>query len=121
MYSFNFPEMLRSNTSILVEDKEAVKSNIILLLNSERKTLFGDPYYGTALKQVLFEQSNTIIVDLIIDELYMSLQTFIPQIFLERKQIEIFTDGTDMFAKIAYTYILDNTSDMFAIKLTESE
>ena len=64
MYSFAWPDMFNSATSKLSKDKEAIRSNFRLLLNSERLSLFGDPYFGTKLKQFIFEQNNTIIVDL---------------------------------------------------------
>ncbi len=121
MYSFNFPNMLGNTTSKLLEDKKAVKSNLLLLLSAERETLFGDPYFGSELKQVLFEQSTSLVVDLLIDEIYTAIITFIPQVFIERKNIEVYTDDRDLYASISYTYKLDNTSDLYVINLTNSE
>lgn len=120
MYSFAFPTMLGSNTAKLVKDKEAVKSNLFLVLASERKSLFGDPYFGTALKRALFEQQNSLIVDLIIDEIYTSIIDFVPQVFLNRSDITIWNDHTDLFAEIRYVYMPDNTSDLYIIKLTDN-
>ena len=54
MYSFAFPNMLSSTQANLISDKEAVKSNLKLLLSSERLSLFGDPYFGSRLKRALF-------------------------------------------------------------------
>ena len=48
--------LLVSDTS---ENKAAIKSNIKLLLSSNKQTLFGDPYYGTSLDQLLFEPYST--------------------------------------------------------------
>lgn len=121
MYSFNFPSMLGSVTSKLLHDKDAIRSNVILLLQSERKTLFGDPYFGSRLKRMLFEQSNSVVVDLVIDELYTTLTTFIPQIFLTRKDITLTCDGTDIYAAVRYTYVLDNTVDLYTINLTATD
>ena len=59
IHSFNFPNMLGSNSTNIITDKDAIKSNLRLLLASERTSLFGDPYFGTALKQPIFEQSNS--------------------------------------------------------------
>jgi len=121
MYSFNFPDMLSSVTARLLPDKEAVKSNMRLVLMSEQETLFGDPYFGSTLKKSLFEQSNSIVVDLVIDKIYTTLITFIPQIFLTRKSIKITSDRTDLYAHIEYWYRFDNTSDLYVIKLTSSD
>lgn len=121
MYSFGFPNMLNGVTSNILEDKEAVKSNLVLMLNIERMSLFGDPYFGTSLKKIIFEQPNSIIVDLVIDEIYTTIITFIPQIFVTRKDISITTNGTDVFASISCTYRFDNTSDLYVINLTNFE
>lgn len=120
MYSFAFPRMLNSTTANLLKDKDAIRSNMILLLSSERDTLFGDPYYGAELKKYIFEQSNAIVPDLLIDELYTTIKTFMPQVFLTRKDIDVYVVKTTLYADIKYYYIIDNTSDLFTIKLTES-
>lgn len=121
MYSFNFPDMFNSTTSILLADKQAVKSNIRLLFGCEKKELFGDPYFGMLLKQAIFAQSNSVIVDLLIDEIYVSLITYIPQIYIKRENIEITTDKINLYANIKYTYVADNTADLYTIKLTSYE
>lgn len=122
MNSFAWPNIFSSNnidTNVL-EDKAAIKSNLLLLLNSERSSLFGDPYFGTALKQVLFQPNNNIIVDLIIDELYTTICTYIPQLYLTRNDIKIEINKIDVLATVNVTYRLDNTSDLYFINLTNN-
>lgn len=119
MYSFSFPKMLNSSTANIIKDKEAIRCNMVLLLSSERETLFGDPYYGAQLKKYLFQQSGSIVVDLLIDELYTTIKTFMPQVYIVRKNIEVYVSKTALYADIKYTYMMDNTSDLFTIKLTE--
>ena len=121
MYSFNFPSMLSSVTSRLLSDKDAVRSNVLLLLQSERNTLFGDPYFGTQLKRLLFEQSSNIVADIVIDELYTSLVEFIPQIRISRNDITVTSNGTDIFATVRYVYVMDNTVDLYTINLTDTD
>lgn len=120
MYSFAFPQMLNSTTANLLKDKDAIRSNMILLLSSERDTLFGDPYYGAQLKKYLFEQSGAIVPDLLIDELYTTIKTFMPQVYITRKDIDVYVVENTLYANIKYYYITDNTSDLFTIKLTET-
>ncbi len=122
MYSFAWPNIFSSNnvSTNLLEDKEAAKSNLLLLLNSERLSLFGDPYFGTLLKQVIFQPNNNIIVDLIIDELYTTICTYIPQLHLTRNDITIKSNKIDLFATINVTYKIDNTSDLYHINLTNN-
>ena len=118
IYSIGFPEMLGGNITKLNADKKAVETNLILLLASEKSSLFGDPYFGTSLRQALFEQPNSVVVDLLIDEIYTAIITYIPQIFLTRKDIVIKSIKNDLFAEIRYTFIPDNTSNLYVINLT---
>ena len=120
MNSFSFPKMFNQTTANLVYDKAAVRSNLLLLLSSEAETLFGDPYFGCQLKKYMFEQSSSIIPDLLIDHLYTAITTFIPQVFLTRKNIKVFTIKTTIYAEVSYIFAMDNTSDLFTIKLTDS-
>ena len=119
MYSFGFPKMLNSISSVMFEDKKAVQSNIKLILQSERKTLFGDPYYGCRLKRAIFEQPNSFLIDLMIDEIYSTIVTFIPQVFLQRKDVSIVQQGQDLYARVTYVYRPDNTSNLYEINLTQ--
>lgn len=112
--------MLSSVSSNLVEDKEAIKLNIRLVLSVVRRTLFGDPYFGNNLVKVLFEQQGATIVDLVIDEIYTTLVTFIPQVIVNRKDIVLTSNGTDLFVTLKLVYRLDNTSDMYTIRLTDN-
>ena len=121
MYSFSWPDMFSYRSSNLNIDKAAVRQNLVLLLNGERGSLFGDPAYGAALKQVLFEPNNNVVKDLIIDELYSCIRTFLPQVFVRRNDIKISTHNKiDIRADIQVTYKLDNTSDLYSINLTSN-
>lgn len=120
MYSFGFPRMLNHTSANLIKDKEAIRCNMVLLLSSERETLFGDPYYGSKLKKQIFEQSSAIVADLLIDELYTAIKTFMPQVIISRKDINVFVVKDTLYAEIKYYFVFDNTSDLFTIKLTEA-
>ena len=120
MTSFSFPRMLNHTTANMIADKEAVRSNMLLLFSSEQESLFGDPYFGCLLKRYLFEQSNTVIVDLLIDTIYTAIITFIPQASISRKDIKIIPSRGTLYAEIRCYYALDNTSDLFTIQLTNN-
>lgn len=120
MKSFGFPRMFNQTGANLLQDKEAIRSNMLLLLSSERETLFGDPYFGCQLKKYLFEQETSIVVDLLIDHIYTTITTFMPQVFVKRKDIVIHTVRTAIFADVKYYYTIDNSSDLFTIQLTQS-
>ena len=121
MYSINFPKMFTSAKTLLVEDHDAILSNLKLLLASDRTALFSDPYYGTELKKFIYEQNNSILKDLVIDEIYETIILFLPQIYLSRSDIDVTSDGVDLFATIRCTYYLDQKSDLYEINLTNVE
>ena len=121
MYSINFPKMFTSAKTLLVEDHDAILSNLKLLLASDRTALFGDPYYGTELKKFIYEQNNSILKDLVIDEIYETIILFLPQIYLSRSDIDVTSDGVALFATIRCTYYLDQKSALYEINLTNVE
>jgi hypothetical protein len=121
MYSIAFPEMFSGVRTNLVQDREASLSNMKLLLASWKNSLFGDPYFGTRLKNYIYEQNNSVLRDLVIDDIYVSLQEFMPQIYVERKDIVIESKGTSIYANITCTNKLDRTINLYQIKLLSEE
>ena len=72
MYSIAFPNIFQNKLKTnLFKDKDATASNLWLLLNSDKLTLFGDPYFGTGLKKAIFEQGDVVLVDILIDEIFV--------------------------------------------------
>ena len=121
MYSIKFPDMFSGAKTNLIEDSTATLSNIKLLLTSWKKSLFGDPYFGTNLKKYIYEQNNIILRDIIIDDIFVSLQTFIPQISLKRSDIKISLNKTEIYATINCINKIDNQPNMFEIKLNTED
>ena len=118
MYSIAFPDMFESAKTRLVKDSTATLQNIRLLLESVKGSLFGDPYFGTRIKMYIYEQNNIVLRDLIIDDLLVALQTFIPQILVKRKDIELVLDRNSIYANINCINKIDNEVNLFQIKLT---
>lgn len=121
MYSIDFPEMFGSNGTRLLKDKEATVSNIKLLLGSWKNSLFGDPYFGTKIKNFIYEQNNIVLKDIIIDDIYVSLTQFIPQITLTRKDIELIHDETTIYVTINCINKLDNEVNSYKISLLSDD
>ena len=95
MRSIKFPKMFNPNSTNVWKSTEyldSTKQNTILLLHTTRGELFGDPYFGLMLKKYLFDQNNFVLRDAIIDMIYTQLATFIPQVNVKRKDIEIIQD-----------------------------
>ena len=121
MDSINFPDMFSTTSTKIVSGHDATLNNLKLMLLSSRKTLFGDPYFGTNLKWLLFEQGNEVLQDIIIDDIYTAILTFMPQLTLSRKDIEIVFNREEVFIKIKATNLLDFKTDLYTINLMELE
>ena len=67
MYSANFPNIFSGQKTNLIKDKNAAINNLKLVLSSNKRTLLGDPFFGTELKKYLFDQNDQIIPDIVID------------------------------------------------------
>lgn len=121
MYSIAFPNMLSYTKTNLVEDYDATLQNLKLLLYGERNSLFGDPYYGSALKRILFSQNDSVLVDIIIDEIYTDILTFMPQIYVERKDITVKSNGTSVYTEIRCVNRLNYETNLYRINLTSTD
>ena len=113
--------MFSSKGTKLVSDHDATVQNLKLMLLSDRGSLFGDPYFGTLWKRLLFDQNNIIIRDIIIDDILTSIQTFMHQLLVQRKDITITSDKYSIYISIKATNLLDYQIDLYNIKLTGDE
>lgn len=121
MYSIRFPDMILGVTTALVEDKKATEQNLKLMLLSDRGALFGDPYFGTLWRKLIFDQNSEILRDIIIDDILTSIQTFMPQLLTKREDIEVISDRYSVSINIKALNLLDYQTDMYSIKLMEDE
>lgn len=121
MYSIKFPDMLSNTITNIISDHEATASNLKLLLLSDKYSLLGDPYFGTNIKKLIFEQNNTVLRDLVIDDIYTAIITFMPQLMINRKDITVTSDRAHVYVNIKATNLIDYTTDMYNINLTSSE
>lgn len=121
MYSIAFPKMVGSTTCQLYEGHKATVSNLKLMLLSDKYALLGDPYFGTNLKKLMFELNNQVLIDLVIDDIYLAIKTFIPQLIVKRDDIEVTSDNAKVNINIKGTNLLDYQTDMYNISLTQDE
>lgn len=121
MYSIDFPNMLSSAKTNLIKDNKATLSNLRLMLASWKTSLFGDPYFGTNVKRFIFEQNNIILREIIIDDIYVSIQDFMPQVFVKRNDISITLKNNQVFCTINCINKLNNEVNLYTINLTEDE
>ena len=117
--SLKFPEMLKSSRTEVVEDSSATVQNLRLLIGSIRGSLFGDPYFGTTVSRFIHEPNSVLLKDLIIDDIYSAILTFIPQVKIDRKDIRIKCEKDIICADINCINKLDGEVNLLNIKLTE--
>ena len=120
--SIAFPNMFTRTSTNFVTDKEATFQNLKYLILSEKGELFGDPFYGVGLKKYLFDQNDTIIKDLVLDDMYTAIATFMPQLRINRNDLKLRTgDKGEIFVDIRAINQLDFTTDLYSIILLETD
>lgn len=95
MKSIKFPNMFSTNSTKVWEESEYLKAtdqNLKLVLQSMHGELLGDPYFGTLLREYMFDQNSYILRDIIADMIYTQVAIFIPQLYVTRRDIQIFQD-----------------------------
>lgn len=120
MISIAFPKMFNRGVTNVVTDYYATLQNLKMLLWSEKGELFGDPYYGTGLKKYLYEQNDAVLRDILIDDIYTAIATFMPQIKVERKGITINSDGAKITATIEALNRADFQTNLYNIVLLDT-
>ena len=121
MKSIAFPNMFTNTYTNMVSDYDATLSNLKALLYSDKYSLLGDPYYGTNIKRMLFNQNCTLLKDLLIDDIYSAIVIFMPQLRVDTKNIQVYQQYTDVFVSIECTNIVDYTTNLYQINLTSPE
>lgn len=122
MKSIQFPEMFTRTVTNTVSDYDATLQNLKMLLWSEKGELFGDPYFGTGIKKYLYDQNDVVLIDILIDDIYTAITLFMPQIRVDRKDIQLFRSNKgQVTAKIKALNKADFSTDMYNIVLLEAE
>ena len=121
MISISFPDMLGTYKTNTVQGKEATKSNLSLTLMSFKNTLFGDPYFGTNLNRFIYDQSNSIVRDLVIDDIYTAILAFMPQLLVRRRDISLTLNGNTVNITIQAMNKINQQIDLYSIALTGEE
>lgn len=121
MKSIAFPIMLGNSSTNIIKDHDATSSNLKLLLLSDKASLFGDPYFGTNIKKLIHDQNNIVIRDLVIDDIYTAITTFMPQIIVKRGDIKVTSDRSNVYVNIKCLNLIDYTTDLYNINLTSDE
>lgn len=115
--SFSFPNMFSNGSTKIKYDRDATKQNLLLLLMSTKQSLFGDPNYGTNIKKLIFEQNNHILRDIVIDDIQSNIAVFLPQIQVQRKDIELVSQGNTLYVNLRSRNMIDYSFEDFSLAL----
>ena len=69
----------------------------------------------------MFNQNNQVLRDIVIDDIYTAILTFMPQLVVNRKDITVTSNGANIYVAIRALNLLDYTTDLYNINLTQSE
>ena len=116
-----FPKMFKHNGTQIVSCSDATLQNIKSLLASEKGEFKFDPFFGIRLKRYMFEQNNDALQDLLLDEIYEQLATFIPQIQVKRKDISFTRDRAKLYITINCLNRIDFTLNTYNLVLFEEQ
>ena len=113
--------MINHNRVQTIEDHDATLQNIKLVLGSEKGEFKFDPYFGIRLKRYMFEQNNFVLQDLLLDEIYEQLVTFIPQIIVRRNDITFEKERAKLYLNIKCTNRIDFTLNTYNLVLYNNQ
>lgn len=119
--SLSFPDIFSNASTNIVQGHEATAQNLKSTLFAEKRSVFGDPYFGSNIKRRIFEQNDIILKDLLIDDIYTAIATFMPQIKVERKDIEITSNTAQVQVTIKARNLIDFNMEEFNIALFNLE
>ena len=105
--------------TLTVNDRDATIQNLKLLLTSEKRELFCDPYFGDNLKRMMYDKNNTALRDIIIDDIHVAIATFMPQLRVQHKDIQIIQDGTHIKCRIFGLNNVNASPNVLEINLTD--
>ena len=120
MKSIQFPNIFNKTSVNTVEDYDATLQNLKMLILSEKQEMLGDPYFGTRLQYFMFDQNDLILRDILIDDLYTAITTFMPQIKITRKDIAIINDRDNIIINIEAMNKKSFEQEMYSIVLTNT-
>lgn len=119
--TLSFPNLFTTGSTKVVYDSAATRQNLKTLLLSTKQSLLGDPNYGTNLKKLIFEQNNSILRDIVIDDIYTTIQVFMPQIVVNRNDIELISERNTLIVNIKAKNMLDYTFENISLALYSLE
>ena len=115
--SISFPNMFSTGSTKVKYDRDATKQNLLLLLMATKYSLLGEPNFGTNIKKLIFEQNSNILRDIVIDEIHSNIQIFLPQIKVQREDIELVAQGNTLYVNVKARNMIDYSFEDISLAL----
>lgn len=118
-YSISFPDIFGKSSVNLESDYDAVKQDLILLLGSNKGGLYGDPWFGTDIKQVLWDPNHRDILTYIVrDQIFEAIYSYMPNnIKINRNDIVVNIIDNYANVQINLSAYSNKENDMLSIDL----
>jgi uncharacterized protein len=100
--------------------KDAVKTELLLLLLTERGERWMTPEYGTSLRKFLFEMGDQITEDAIVQDIKSTVAKFLPRITVSKVEVEPINNNTRLILTVKFTYGQGYFSEADEVKVTIS-
>lgn len=122
MYSIAFPDIFNGSKVNLNKDYDAIRVNLKSLLMSNRGGLYGDPFYGLNMKQILWSQAcKPVVEELLKDEIFNAIYSYMPQVQITRDDIDVQVSGNVVQASINVEVDPTIPSNLFNIQILIDE
>ena len=69
---------------------------------------------------MFYEQNSQFLRDVIIDELYTTIIAYMPQVRVRREDITVRQEKSRLYATIKCVNLIDYTTDLYEIDLTDN-
>ncbi len=119
--NIKFPHVDDQNTNFAFDmsktTKDALRSNLILLLSTNKNERYYMPDYGSDLNKLIFDQRDDTTLKLIEENIKTSVEKYIPQLII--KSVDFFTveevnDGSIKENQIDIEIVFNYTNDAFS-------
>lgn len=117
MNSLNLSDMFNSSKTNVLYNEDATRQNLELVLLSSKKSLMGDPYFGTNLARLLYDNNDKILADLIIDNVEEAIVNFMPQLYVKRSDIKVYANKQRVFVRLKALNKLNGVSNTYDLSM----
>ncbi len=121
MNTISFPKMFNSNsyktvTNLSYNNKSIHESLTSLFLTSPGE-LLGDPAYGCAIKEKLFDIKTSFDINEIRNMMIHAINKYIPRIIVRPSDIKIYSNPNNNKYKIVITYRTNSDTELQSYEL----